>query len=123
MGAWIVGGVMASMAAITGLSVGVALRLHFLHEHALAECAMLLDYALDMDDRCVVLQAMVNDPPSERLATALHESEHELERCEHERQMLRLRLAEALSKPRTVPIKRADATKPRPPQKSQEKEP
>jgi len=63
---------------------------------------------------------MVNDPQASRLARALEDSERQLDECQHERRTLALKLAEALSKPRTVPIKRIDATKPRPPQKEQE---
>ncbi len=127
MGLWIVGGVMASMAAITGLSVGVALRLHFLDERHIRE----RDDARAQRDRLNTrngelveevgkLQAAATDPLRERMATALHESERELERCQHERRALALKLAEALLKPRTVPIRRVDARHPRPPQKEKE---
>ncbi len=159
---WIIGLVMATMAGITGLSVAVALRLHFLDERHLRERDNLQAQLADRDETIAMqakehgrmielhakaakerdearsqrdrlntrnaelveeagkLAALVNDPQASRLALALEDSEHELDECRHERQMLRLRLAEALSKPRTVPIKRIDATKPRPPQKEQE---
>ncbi|SRR6266568_4072554 len=124
---WIIGLVMASMAGITGLSVAVALRLHFQDEKHLRE----RDDARKQRDRLNTrnaelaaevgkLQAMVNDPQASRLARALEDSERELGECQHERRALALKLAEALSKPRTVPIKRVDATKPARPQKEQE---
>ncbi len=66
------------------------------------------------------LQAAATDPLRERMAAALAESEDELGKCREERQMLRGKLAEALSKPRTVPTRRIDTTKPTRPQKEQE---
>ncbi len=124
---WIVGGIMASMAATTLVAVAVALRLHFLDEKHLRE----RDDARKQRDRLNTrnaelvaevgkLRTMVNDPQASRLALALEDSERELGECQHERRALALKLAEALSKPRTVPIRRVDATKPRPPQKEQE---
>ncbi len=127
---WIIGLVMAMMAGITLLAVGVALRLHFLDERHIRE----RDDARAQRDRLNTrnaelvaeaekLRTMVNDPQASRLARALEDSERELGECQHERRALALKLAEALSTRRTVPIKRIDATKPRHPQKSQEQEP
>ncbi len=115
---WIIGLVMAAMAAITGLSVAVALRLHFLDERHLRE----RNDARGQRDRLNTRNAELVEEVAlaYRGADALDESERELDECRHERQMLRLRLAEALSKSRTVPSKRIDATKPTHPQKEQD---
>ncbi len=124
---WMIGLVMAMMAGITLLAVGVALRLHFLDERHIRE----RDDARAQRDRLNTrnaelvaeaekLRTMVNDPQASRLARALEDSERELGECQRDRRKLALKLAEALSTRRTVPIRRVDAAKPTHPQKEQE---
>ncbi len=115
MNGLVAGIVMASMAAITGLSVAVALRLHFLDERHLRE----RDDARKQRDRLNTRNAELVEAV-QKLQAMLAESERELTQCRIEQRALALKLAKALSKPRTVPIKRVDATKPTHPQKEQE---